>query len=91
LERNIIKEPLKRFISLINYRPIGDKMVTTIQMHEDIIKELNALKKELNLKSYEEVIRALLRSEKRLNKSYFGAFPELYEFKRDEEEDDRLG
>jgi predicted CopG family antitoxin len=66
-------------------------MVTTIQMHEDIIKELNALKKELNLKSYEEVIRALLRSEKKLNKSYFGAFPELHEFKRDEEEDDRLG
>ncbi|HMB46195.1 MAG TPA: hypothetical protein VKL21_10270 [Candidatus Methanoperedens sp.] len=45
----------------------------------------------MNLKSYEEVIRALLRSEKRLNKSYFGMFPELYEFKRDEEEDDRLG
>jgi predicted CopG family antitoxin len=67
-------------------------MVTTIQMHEDIIKELNALKKELNLKSYEEVIRALLKSEKRLKKSYFGAFTELYEFKRDEEEDDdRLG
>ena len=66
-------------------------MVTTIQMHEDIIKELNALKKELNLKSYEDVIRALLRSEKRLNKSYFGAFSELCEFKRDEEEDDRLG
>ncbi len=66
-------------------------MVTTIQMHEDIIKELNALKKELNLKSYEEVIRALLRSEKRLNKSYFGVFSELCEFKRDEEEDDRLG
>lgn len=66
-------------------------MVTTIQMHEDIIKELNALKKELNLKSYEEVIRALLRSEKRLKKSYFGAFPELPEFNRDEEEDDRLG
>lgn len=38
-----------------------------------------------------EVIRALLRSEKRLNKSYFGVFPELYEFKRDKEEDDRLG
>lgn len=66
-------------------------MVTTIQMHEDIIKELNALKKELNLKSYEEVIRALLRSEKRLKKSYFGTFTELDEFKRDEEEDDRPG
>jgi len=59
-------------------------------MHEDLIKELNVLKKELNLKSYEEVIRALLISEKRLIKSYFGAFPELYEFKRDEEEDDPL-
>ncbi len=66
-------------------------MVTSIQMHEDIIKELNARKKELNLKSYEEVIRALLRSEKKLKKSYFGAFPELPEFKRDEEEDERLG
>ncbi|CAG0997651.1 MAG: ribbon-helix-helix protein, CopG family [Candidatus Methanoperedens sp.] len=66
-------------------------MVTTIQMHEDIIKELNALKKELNLKSYEEVIRELLRSEKRLKKSYFGTFNELHEFKRDEEEDERLG
>lgn len=45
----------------------------------------------MNLKSYEEVIRALLRSEKRFNKSYFGAFPELYEFKRAEQDDDRLG
>ena len=60
-------------------------------MHEEIIKELNALKKELNLKSYEDVVRALLRSEKRLKKSYFGAFPEIPEFNRDEEEDDRLG
>ncbi len=66
-------------------------MVTTIQMHEDIIKELNSLKKELNLKSYEEVIRALIKSEKRLKKSYFGVFPELPEFNRDEEDDDRLG
>ncbi len=60
-------------------------------MHEDIIEQLNALKKEFNLKSYEEVIRTLLKSEKRLKKSYFGTFPELKEFKRDEEEDDRLG
>jgi Ribbon-helix-helix protein, copG family len=81
----------KRFISIPAYSSIGEKkMVTSIQMHEDIIKELNALKKELNLKSYEEVIRALLRSEKRLKKSYFGTFNELDEFKRDEEEDDRL-
>lgn len=66
-------------------------MVTTIQVHEDLLKELNSLKKELNLKSYEDVIRALLKSEKRLKKSYLGKFPELKEFKRDEEEDERLG
>jgi len=65
-------------------------MVTTIQVHEDIITQLNALKKELNLKSYEDVIRALLKSKKMLKKSYFGKFPELKEFKRHEEVDDRL-
>ncbi len=65
-------------------------MVTTIQVHEDLIEQLNALKKEFNLRSYEEVIRALIRSEKRLSKSYLKAFPELKEFKRDEEKDDRL-
>ena len=75
----------------IIYRAIDDKMVTTIQVHEDLLKELSALKKELNLKSYEEVIRELIKSKKKFKKSYFGAFPGLKEFNRHEEEDDRLG
>lgn len=66
-------------------------MVTTIQLHEDIVEQLNALKKDLDLKSYEDVIRELLKSKKRLKKSYLGAFPGLKEFNRHEEEDDRLG
>jgi len=36
--------------------------VTTIQLHDDTIRRLNSLKKELKLKSYEEVIRELLKS-----------------------------
>ncbi len=64
--------------------------ITTIQLHDDVIRMLNSLKKEMKVKSYEEVIRELLRSHKGFKKSYFGAFPGLKEFKRDEE-DDRLG
>ncbi len=65
--------------------------ITTIQLHDDVIRRLNSLKKELKLKTYEEVIRELLRSHKSFKKSYFGAFPGLKEFSRHEEEDDRLG
>lgn len=64
--------------------------ITTIQLHDDVIRRLNSLKKEMKLKTYEEVIRELLRSYKSFKKSYLGAFPGLKEFKRDEE-DDRLG
>ncbi len=64
--------------------------VTTIQLHDDVIRMLNSLKKEMKVKTYEEVIRQLLLSHKSFKKSYFGAFPGLKEFKRDEE-DDRLG
>ena len=65
--------------------------VTTIQLHDDIIRRLNLLKKELKLKSYEEVIRELLKSHKGFKRSYLGAFPGLKEFDRHAEEDDRLG
>ena len=64
--------------------------ITTIQLHNDVIRMLNSLKKEMRVKTYEEVIRKLLISHKSFKKSYFGAFPGLKEFKRDEE-DDRLG
>lgn len=65
--------------------------ITTIQLHDDVIRMLNSLKKEMKLKTYEEVIRELLKSHKSFKKSYFGAFPGLKEFNRHEEEDDRLG
>jgi predicted CopG family antitoxin len=65
--------------------------ITTIQLHDDVIRLLNSLKKELKVNTYEEVIRALLKSHKSFKKSYFGAFPELKKFNRDEEVDDRLG
>lgn len=65
--------------------------ITTIQLHDDVIRMLNSLKKELKLKSYEEVIRELLRSHKGFKKSYLGAFPGLKEFDRHAEDDDRLG
>jgi hypothetical protein len=40
---------------------------------------------------YEDVIMGLIKSKKTFEKSYFGAFPELKEFDRHEEEDDRIG
>ncbi len=40
---------------------------------------------------HEDVIMELIKSKKKFKKSYFGAFPELKEFDRHEEEDDRIG
>lgn len=63
-------------------------MPTTIQVHKDVLKVLETLKKEMNLRSYEEVIRLLLEKEKRIDRSHFGTLPKLKTFKR--EEIDRL-
>ncbi|HDM60052.1 MAG TPA: ribbon-helix-helix protein, CopG family [Archaeoglobus veneficus] len=59
-------------------------MPTTIQIKEDLLKVLNRLKREYNARSYDEVIRELIRRAKRLDKSYFGAFPKLKSFEREE-------
>ena len=63
-------------------------MVTTIQVHKDTIKALEHLKKEMSLRSYEEVIRILLEREKSVELSHFGTLSKLKPFKR--EEIDRL-
>ncbi|MDI6820300.1 MAG: ribbon-helix-helix protein, CopG family [Candidatus Hodarchaeaceae archaeon] len=63
-------------------------MVTTIQVHEDVLERLNALKKEMGARSTEEVIKVLLKSAKSLKKSHFGSLPGLRAFER--EEIDRL-
>lgn len=57
---------------------------TTIQVRKDLLPQLEALKGELGADSYDEVIRRLLKERKRLPKSYFGAYPKLKEFRREE-------
>lgn len=64
-------------------------MVTTVQVHEDVLKRLNSLKKETGARSTEEVIKMLLKNTKSLKRSHFGSLPKLKTFKR--EEIDRLG
>jgi predicted CopG family antitoxin len=59
-------------------------MISTIQIHKDLLEELNKLKKERNAKSYEEVIRMLLRQTRKLGKSHFGTLPKLKQFRREE-------
>lgn len=71
------------------------KYLDCIEYYNTIVKKCGgerdkeAMQLLCELIRYEDVIRALLKSEKRLKKSYLGKFPELKEFKRDE--DDRLG
>lgn len=59
-------------------------MSTTIQVHKETLKVLETLKKEMMLRSYEEVILELLKKEKRIEQSHFGTLPRLKTFKREE-------
>jgi predicted CopG family antitoxin len=63
-------------------------MPTTIQVKDDVQQMLDRLKKEIDAKSYDEVIRYLFKKAKRLDKSHFGSLPRLESFQR--EEIDRL-
>jgi predicted CopG family antitoxin len=63
-------------------------MPTTIQVKDDVRQMLDRLKKEIDAKSYDEVIRYLFKKAKRLDKSHFGSLPRLESFQR--EEIDRL-
>ncbi len=59
-------------------------MATTIQVHEDVLQELDTLKKEMGTKSYEEVIKILLKNAKKLQRTHFGTLPKLKTFRREE-------
>jgi predicted CopG family antitoxin len=59
-------------------------MATTVRISKELLQELEKLKKETMAKSYEEVIRKLIREAKRLKKSHFGSLPKLREFRREE-------
>jgi predicted CopG family antitoxin len=59
-------------------------MATTIQVQDDVYKMLNQLKKELNVESYNDVLRHLLRKSKRMDESEFGSMPEIATFQRED-------
>jgi predicted CopG family antitoxin len=63
-------------------------MSTTIQVKDDVHQMLDRLKKEINAKSYDEVIRYLFKKTKHMDRSHFGSLPKLEPFQR--EEIDRL-
>lgn len=53
-------------------------------MRRDLVTKLEALKRELKVESYDEVIRVLVREHRRVPTSYFGKYPGLPEFVREE-------
>jgi predicted CopG family antitoxin len=59
-------------------------MSTTIQVKDDVQQMLDRLKKEIDAKSYDEVIRYLFKKAKRMDKSHFGSLPKLESFQREE-------
>ena len=59
-------------------------METTIQVHEDVLEQLNTLKRETGAKTNEEVIKMLIKEVKSLKKSHFGTLPNLKTFEREE-------
>jgi len=59
-------------------------MSTTIMVREDLMKMLTKLKEETNAKSYDELIRRLLKRAKRLDKTHFGTLPDVESFEREE-------
>lgn len=59
-------------------------MTTTVAIKEDTMEMLKAVREQLHATSFDEVIRKLILEKKKLKKSYFGAFPGLGEFQREE-------
>jgi predicted CopG family antitoxin len=59
-------------------------MATTIQVQDDVYKMLNQLKRELNVESYNDVLRHLFRKSKRMDESEFGSMPGIAPFQRED-------
>ncbi|VVB62974.1 Putative antitoxin [uncultured archaeon] len=58
--------------------------MSTIQVQDDVYKMLNILKKEINVESYNDVVRHLFRKAKRMGESEFGSMPGIAPFQREE-------
>jgi hypothetical protein len=56
---------------------------TTIQVDEDILKILEQLKRDKDLKSYSDALREVLRESKTLKGSEKGSLPKLKPFVRE--------
>ncbi len=56
---------------------------TTIQVDEDILRVLEQLKREKDLKSYSDALREVLKEHKTLRKSERGSLPKLKPFVRE--------
>ena len=56
---------------------------TTIQVDEDILKVLEQLKREKDLRSYSDALREVLKESKTLRRSERGSLPKLKPFVRD--------
>lgn len=59
-------------------------MSTTIQVQDDVYVMLERLKRELNMESYNQVIKHFIRKSKRMDKSEFGSMPGIAPFVREE-------
>lgn len=53
-------------------------------MQDDVYIVLERLKRELNMESYNQVIKHLIRKSKRMDRSEFGSMPGIAPFARDE-------
>ncbi len=56
---------------------------TTIQVDDDVLRQLDHLKRERAFKSYSETLRDILKESKTLNRSERGTLPRLKPFKRE--------
>lgn len=64
--------------------------MTTVQVRDETRKLLDRLKREMGLRSYDEVIRRLVRTKTGLPKSLFGACKGSQPFVREVEEEHEL-
>lgn len=56
---------------------------TTIQVDEDIVRVLEQLKRQKDLKSYSDALREVLKESKTLKRSERGSLPKLKPFVRE--------
>jgi len=60
-------------------------MATTIQIQENTLQIMKKIKTDLNVNSYDEVIKKLIELRNKTPKSKFGAHPEMTEFTSEDE------